>query len=56
MFTLAANKYDQEEFKKKFGENTEFDFMKLEHRIFQGQKMAEYIRNNDTNSNTSTDR
>jgi len=44
-FTPASNKYAQEEFKKHFGEDTDFDFMNLDHRIFQGQKMAEYIRN-----------
>jgi RHS repeat-associated protein len=46
-FTPNANKYAQDEFVKKFGENTPFNFMNLEHRIFQGQKMAEYDRNNN---------
>ena len=43
-------KKTQEEFKKYFGENVEFDFMNLNHRIFQGQKMAEYLRNNSSGS------
>ena len=44
--TPASNQYAQEEFKKKYGADAEFDFMNKEHRIFQGQKMAEYLRNN----------
>jgi RHS repeat-associated protein len=43
--TPASNQYAQREFTKKYGENVQFDFMNLEHRIFQGQKMAEYLRN-----------
>lgn len=43
-FTPRANKYAAAEFDKKYGENVEFDFMNLEHRIFQGQKMAEFHR------------
>ncbi|MBY0426109.1 MAG: RHS repeat-associated core domain-containing protein, partial [Cytophagales bacterium] len=46
----AASNYAQAEFKKKYGEKVEFDFMNLEHRIFQGQKMAEYLRKNDTSA------
>jgi RHS repeat-associated protein len=46
IFTPASGAYASDEFKKKYGEDAVFDFMKLEHRIFQGQKMAEYLRNN----------
>jgi RHS repeat-associated protein len=42
--TPASNKYAYEKFKEKYGQDAEFDFMNLEHRIFQGQKMAEYLR------------
>ena len=42
--TPASNQYAQEEFTKKYGKDVKFDFMNLEHRIFQGQKMAEYLR------------
>lgn len=45
-FTPEANKYAQDEFKKEFGEDEKFDFTNLEHRIFQGQKMAEFDRKN----------
>ncbi len=45
-FTPEANKYAQDEFKKEFGEDETFDFTNLEHRIFQGQKMAEFDRKN----------
>jgi RHS repeat-associated protein len=44
-FTPEANKYASLEFKKKYGEDTNFDFMNKEHRVFQGQKMAEFLRN-----------
>jgi RHS repeat-associated protein len=37
-----ASEYAQAEFKKQF--NEDFDFMEKKHRIFQGQKMAEYLR------------
>lgn len=40
----GASKYAQNEFKKKYGKDAIFDFMNLEHRIFQGQKMAEFLR------------
>lgn len=43
-FSPESNKFSQEEFSKKYGKDTKFDFMNLEHRIFQGQKMAEYLR------------
>jgi hypothetical protein len=42
--TPASNTYAQNEFVKKYGKDAQFDFMNLEHRIFQGQKMAEYLR------------
>ncbi len=45
--TPAANRYAQKEFSKKFGKDAKFDFMNLDHRIFQGQKMAEYLRTHD---------
>lgn len=44
--TPESNQYAQDKFKKQYGDNTQFDFMNIEHRIFQGQKMAEYYHNN----------
>lgn len=41
--TPEANRHAQKEFKKTHP-NEEFNFMNLQHRIFQGQKMAEYLR------------
>jgi RHS repeat-associated protein len=43
-FTPEANKYAASEFKKKYGNDVKFDFMNKEHRVFQGQKMAEFLR------------
>jgi len=48
-FTPEANKYSAQEFKKKYGEEVKFDFMNKEHRIFQGQKMAEFLRSQSEN-------
>ena len=43
-FTPEANKYAYSEFQKRFGYDTKFDFLNKDHRIFQGQKMAEFLR------------
>ena len=43
-FTPEANKYAAQEFMKNYGEDAKFDFMNKEHRVFQGQKMAEFLR------------
>jgi RHS repeat-associated protein len=53
-FTPEANKYSAQEFKKKYGEDAKFDFMSKEHRIFQGQKMAEFLRNQSENKDAKT--
>ncbi len=47
-FTPNSNKFAHQEFLKKYGQKAKFDFMDLEHRIFQGQKMVEYLRKNDS--------
>jgi RHS repeat-associated protein len=44
--TPEANKYAADKFKEKYGPDAKFDFMNKEHRIFQGQKMAEFLRIN----------
>jgi hypothetical protein len=43
-FTPEASKYATQEFKKNYGEDANFDFMNKQHRVFQGQKMAEFLR------------
>jgi hypothetical protein len=43
-FTPEANKYAYQEFTKKYGDDVKFDFMNKEHRVFQGQKMAEFLK------------
>ncbi|MDX1907114.1 MAG: hypothetical protein SF053_08780 [Bacteroidia bacterium] len=45
--TPKSNQYAQKEFKRVYGKDAKFDFMDIEHRTFQGQKMAEYVRNNE---------
>jgi hypothetical protein len=42
--TPSSNKYAHTKFLEKYGKDAKFDFMNIEHRIFQGNMMAEYHR------------